>query len=321
MGNVVWRNSKVHMVKRTAKFASAIFASVVAGAPIPIIPSSAAVAADDCLTEPGKKTPQGQHWYYRFERGTKRQCWYLRGDGEGSTQAGSSAKAAAPLKTNEAAAARSAADAYDELPASRVRGEQDGGAFAAARQAPAIMPIAANPEVNQNADAGAGPSATAPVDSVPQSLVASRWPEPSAVNSSIDPAPEASAAMIADAKPTPQPEPSPALAPASLAEAAAPAEKPAGSFQMVLLVILGALALASVTASVVYRFGRARHVVRVTARRRDIRQSDPARRPPSADMQSESLAARADVARPSDFAPRGYSADAQPTPAFATDRV
>ena len=43
------------------------------------------------------------------------------------------------------------------------------------------MPIAANPEVNQDSDAGAGPSATAPVDSVPQSLVASRWPEPSAV--------------------------------------------------------------------------------------------------------------------------------------------
>jgi hypothetical protein len=310
------------MVNRTAKFASAIFASIVAGAPITIIPSSAAVGADDCLTEPGKKTPQGQHWYYRFEHGTKRQCWYLRGDGDGSTQAGSSAKAAAPSQTNEAAAARSAADAYDELPASRVRGEQDGGAFAAARQAPAIMPIAANPEVNQDSGAGAGPSATAPVDSVPQSLVASRWPEPSAVNSSINPAPEASATMIADAKPTPQPEPSPALAPASLAEAAAPAEKPAGSFQMVLLVILGALALASVTASVVYRFGRARHVVRVTARRRDIRQSaDQARRPPWADMEPENLAVRADVALPSDFAPRGYAADARPIPAFATDRV
>ncbi len=307
------------MVNRTAKFASAIFASIVAGAPIIIIPSSAAVAADDCLTEPGKKTPQGQHWYYRFEHGTKRQCWYLRGDGDGSTPAGSSAKAAAPSQTNEASAAGSAADAYDELPASRVRGEQDGGASAAARQAPAIMPIAANPEVNQDSDAGAGPSATAPVDSVPQSLVASRWPEPSAVNSSINPAPEASA--IADANPTPQPEPSPALAPASLAEAAAPAEKPAGSFQMLLLVILGALALASLTASV-YRFGRARHVVRVTARRRDIRQSaDQARRPPWADMQPENLAVRADVALPSDFAPRGYATDAQPTAAFATDKV
>ena len=73
------------MVNRTAKFASAIFASIVAGALITIIPSSAAVAADDCLTEPGKKTPQDQHWYYRFEHGTKRQCWYLRGDGDGST--------------------------------------------------------------------------------------------------------------------------------------------------------------------------------------------------------------------------------------------
>ena len=53
------------MVNRTAKFASAIFASVLAGAPITTIPSHAAGAADDCLTEPGNTAPQGQHWRYR----------------------------------------------------------------------------------------------------------------------------------------------------------------------------------------------------------------------------------------------------------------
>jgi hypothetical protein len=310
------------MVNRTAKFASTILASVVAGALITTIPSSAAVAADDCATEPGKKTPEGQHWYYRFEHGSKRQCWYLRGAGVGSAQAGSSAKADAPSRTNETAAARSVADAYDELPASRVRGEQDGGASAAAGPAPAITPIAANPEVNQNSGPGAGPSATEPVDSVPQSLVASRWPEPSAVNSSVNPVPEASATMVADANPAPQAEPSPEPAPAALAGAAAPTQQPAGSSQMLLLVILGALTLASLTGSVVYKFGRTRRVVRASEHRRDILQAaDPARRPPWADMQPENLAARADLAGRSDFAPRGYSADVQPTLAFAEDRV
>ena len=305
-------------VSRTAKFAFAIFASVVAGAPITIIPSS---AADDCLTEPGNKTPQGKHWYYRFEHGSRRQCWYLRAEGDESAPAASSAKAAVPSRTNEAAAPRPVADAYDELPSSRVRGEQDGAA-SAARQAPANLPIATNPQDNANPGAGASVSAGALVDSVPQSLVASRWPEPSTVNSAVNPAPEASATMVADANPTPQAEPSPVLAPAALAEAAAPAQKPADSFQMLLLAILGALALASLTGSVVYRFGRARHAVRTAARRRDIWQSaDAARRPPWAGMQPQRLAARADVARVSDFAPRRYSADAQPTPVFAKDRV
>jgi hypothetical protein len=294
------------MVNRTAKFASAIFAGVVAGAPIITIPSGAAVAADDCLTEPGKKTPQGQHWHYRLEHGTKRQCWYLRGDGDGSAQVESSAKAAAPSRTKETAAARPVADAYDELPASRGRGEQDSGAAAAARQAPAVVPAAANPEANQNSGADAGAGATAPVDSVPQSLVASRWPDPSAANSPIDPAPEASATVVADAGPTPQAEPSPEPAPVPVAEAAAPAEQPAGSSLTLLLVILGALALASLTGSVIYRVGRARDVMRATARQRDIRLSaDPARRPPWADIPPEYLA---DVAHHSDYAPLQSSA-------------
>jgi hypothetical protein len=296
------------MVNRTAKFAFAILVGVVAGAPIAIIPSRAAKAADDCLTEPGTTVPQGQRWHYRLEHGTKRHCWYLRGEREGSARVESSANAAAPLRTTETTAPRSAADAYDELYSSRVRGEQDGGA-SAAPPAPATMPIAAIPDGNQNPGAAAGPSVTALADSVPQSLVAARWPEPSAANSSVSPAPETSTTMVADAGPTPQAEPLPAPAPVALAEAVAPPQKPADSLPMLLLVILGALALASLTGSVVYRLGRARRVVRAAARRREIRQSaDTARRPPWADMQPEDRAARADFdGRPDLAPPRGYS--------------
>ena len=34
-------------------------------------------AADDCITKPTGAPPQGDHWYYRTDRTTQRQCWYL----------------------------------------------------------------------------------------------------------------------------------------------------------------------------------------------------------------------------------------------------
>jgi hypothetical protein len=38
-------------------------------------------AADDCLSKPNGTSPAGSHWYYRLERGTHRQCWYLGPEG------------------------------------------------------------------------------------------------------------------------------------------------------------------------------------------------------------------------------------------------
>src|SRR5260221_6678841 len=100
---------------RIAKFASAIFASLLAGAPITIITSSFAHAAGDCQTEPGSETRQGQHWYYRIEHSTKRHCWYLREEGERAEQATSSEGAAAASRRNETAVRGSIADAHGEL--------------------------------------------------------------------------------------------------------------------------------------------------------------------------------------------------------------
>jgi hypothetical protein len=39
-------------------------------------------AADDCITKPNAAPPQGNHWYYRTDRTTQRQCWYLRPESE-----------------------------------------------------------------------------------------------------------------------------------------------------------------------------------------------------------------------------------------------
>jgi hypothetical protein len=38
-------------------------------------------AADDCLTKPNAPSPQGSHWYYRVDRTTHRECWYLGPEG------------------------------------------------------------------------------------------------------------------------------------------------------------------------------------------------------------------------------------------------
>jgi hypothetical protein len=34
-------------------------------------------AADECLEKPNAPSPEGSHWYYRTDRTTNRQCWYL----------------------------------------------------------------------------------------------------------------------------------------------------------------------------------------------------------------------------------------------------
>jgi hypothetical protein len=289
------------MANQTAKFASAIFASLLAGAPIAIITSSFAHAAGDCQTEPGSETRQGQHWYYRIEHGTRRHCWYLREGGESAEQATQSEGTAVASQRNKTAVRGSIADAHDELPSPRLRVQQDGGAFAAQR-ARANMRTAATPEDDQNPGASASPAG-----SVPRSPFASRLLEPLAAN----PAPEASATMVADASSTPRAESSPTLAPVSLAAAAAPTQKTGGSLRTLLLVILGALALASLMGNVVYRLGRARHVARGASRHRDIWESaDPARSPSSADPQPGHLGTRADFAGRPDFA----LADNQPSP-------
>jgi hypothetical protein len=68
---------EMHMSKRAAKFVSAIFASLLAGTPFATISHGAPEVADSCLAGPKGAPPQGGHWYYRIDRVTKRQCWYL----------------------------------------------------------------------------------------------------------------------------------------------------------------------------------------------------------------------------------------------------
>jgi hypothetical protein len=55
-----------------------LFLLLLAGA---LFTARAAFAADECIAKPTGAAPQGQHWYYRVDRASKRQCWYLAAEG------------------------------------------------------------------------------------------------------------------------------------------------------------------------------------------------------------------------------------------------
>jgi hypothetical protein len=322
------------MSSRAAEFASAILigvlAGVFAGAYLIIMPYG---TADDCLAQPNGDAPQGQHWYYRIDRGTKRHCWYLKGQGEKVARAASPERAA-PAKTassktesskTEIAAQRSVADAHAELP-SRARIEDDTSAFAT-RPAPA--PIMANAAANTAAadDNGTG------------SNVMSRWPEPTGVNSTADKPPESPPVIVADntqpdptaaAPMTPTPVTSapvatqtmsaapadvaaPAPAAASTAATSTAVGKYSGSLQELLVVAFAALALAGLSGSAVYRLASLRHAKRrYDASRRSAdwqapkkkRKARPAKMTPEHVAPSAEFATQANFAPQTNFAPR-----------------
>jgi len=314
----------MRMSSRAAEFASAILigvlAGVFAGAYLIIMPYG---TADDCLAQPNGDAPQGQHWYYRIDRGTKRHCWYLKGQGEKVARAASPERAA-PAKTaspkTEIAAQRPVADARAELP-SRARIEDDTSAFAT-RPAPA--PI--------NAAASAANTAAAD-DNGTGSNVMSRWPEPTGVSSTADTPPEPPSVVVAD---NTQPGPTAAApmtsapmtsapvttqtmsaAPADVAAAAPTAastatastavEKYSGSLQELLMVAFAALALAGLIGSAVYRLASLRHAKRrynASRRSADWQAPKKKRRAPPAKMKPEHVAPSPEFATQANFVPQ-----------------
>ncbi len=192
------------MPNRTAKFASAVFASILAGAPLTTISHSATVAADDCLSGPKGQTPAGGHWYYRIEHTTKRHCWYLGEERDKLSQAAprNTSPSEDPLSPEaDTAMQQSVANARAELPAQTYRNE------------------APNPALPANA-AGSNDilRANAPDANAALSVVASRWPDPSDVSSASGPG-LTTGRLAANTPANATAGPSPAVAPVALATA------------------------------------------------------------------------------------------------------
>ena len=233
-----------------AKLASAVLFSVAASVGLIAAPLGVARAADNCLTEPKEETPQGKHWYYRIDRGTGRHCWYLRAEDEASARTPSAepvaaAKPAPPTTGN--VPPRSLADAHAEF-APAARTEDNGNA------APPARSVWPDPPAPTAATTGIGPGAPAPSAAV-GSPVISRWPQASGAPSSANSTAEASL-MVADAQADETATTTPA--PAAPPQASMPLMREVGSLQKLILVAFGALALAGITGSLVYRLAGAR---------------------------------------------------------------
>jgi hypothetical protein len=233
------------MSNKAARFASAISIGVlVALSPITAF-FGAARAADTCLSEPNGATPAGKHWYYRIEHGTGRHCWYLRGEDEKPASVGASGSAPAVTEASpraETDAARSIANAHAELP-SPVRAAET----TTAAVTPAVPTAPAEAAGSVPANGAAALQATSP------------WPAPSSLAQGSQDAATASEER-ADSQPTPVPEP-------AVAQPAQAVERKIGSLQKLLLVAFGALALAGLSGSAVYRSAAG-------ARRRRARRKD-----------------------------------------------
>jgi hypothetical protein len=247
------------MPNRTAKFASAIFACMFACTALTTISHGATVAADDCLSGPKGQTPAGGHWYYRVERITKRHCWYLGEERDKLSQAArpNTSASAKPLPPEaDTAVQQSVANARAELPAQTYRNEPPN---------PVLPANAAGSEDTVRANA---PDANASL-----SVVASRWPEPSGVEASVanrgpdNPAGNTPTNAIAA--------PPPVVAAATLAAADSSSQSRPGSVPMLMAAVAGALALAGITAGLIFKFGRAPHSRsdRIRARRGPIWES------------------------------------------------
>jgi hypothetical protein len=210
--------------------AAAILVGALASITLVDAMNGAAHATEACLAGPKGAAPKGSHWYYRIDQATKRNCWYVRAEGEKPAAAQNlsigrtSPQPQTPLQPS-VANARAEADPADI------------GQSNAATVEPA--PSGVNNAQASGAAADSG-----------QSPVASRWLE----QSGAEPIPGA----------TPQSDDSgasmnPSTAPLAAAPLAAANARPASpSVSTLFLVIVGALALAALFAGVIYRFGSAR---------------------------------------------------------------
>lgn len=253
------------MSNRSAISVAALFACTLTAASFtPVTDVHAQAATDTCLTAPKDKTPAGSHWHYRLERGTKRQCWYLRGQDdksaraapqEASTEVADSA-ATEPASPPPRTVRKSIANAHAELTSAQSRVEQEPAAAPEPRTV-GIAPAIALPS---------SPAAIAPDTTTPSSTVGTRWPDSSSLSSSNT---FRAAAAEPQATPPENTEATPPTAPAPVAVATADAAlaRQSASMQMLFLVMAGALALAGITASLIYRAGR----MRARARHREIR--------------------------------------------------
>jgi hypothetical protein len=259
------------MPNRTAKFVSAIFASILAGALLTATSHSAPVAADNCLSAPKGETPPGSHWHYRIEHSTGRHCWYLREEGDKVSQSAPlqiAPQQAIPQKASpsalptapqvDAGMQRSLADARAELPPQTTRNDGPNSPW------PAIAPTSND-----------SPRANAADTNASSTVVASRWPESSGVSStstlSSTSTPRPTTKLAANVAPNSIAAPAPAVVADTAAAADSSSQSQPSLIPRWFVAAVGPLAFGSIVASFFFKFGRSRRPrSSIRARRRPV---------------------------------------------------
>jgi hypothetical protein len=222
------------MTNRMGNSGAAILIGALAGVTLVVATNGIARATEACLSGPKGAAPEGSHWYYRIDHATKRNCWYVRAEGEkpvasrNSPLSQTSPQAETPLQPS-VANARAEANPADIGQSNTVAAER-------------TPPAAAN-----NDQASGAPAADSG-----QSPVASRWLDQAGaepITGSTPKTDDSGASVNSQA-------PSAAVAPLGAADARS--ASPAGAVSTLFLVIVGALAVAALFAGVIFRFGNAR---------------------------------------------------------------
>src|SRR4051794_26021641 len=84
----------MHMTICKMKIAVAMVGGSLAAGLFAVQPTPARAA--ECLPGPKGAAPNGSHWYYRIDRATKKNCWYVRAEGNQKPVAASSEARALP---------------------------------------------------------------------------------------------------------------------------------------------------------------------------------------------------------------------------------
>jgi hypothetical protein len=217
------------MSNRMGNAGTAILIGAIATVTLVVAMNDVADAADNCLSGPKGAAPKGSHWYYRIDHATKRNCWYVRAEGE------------KPVASRNSSVTQASPPAETPL--------QPSVANARAEASPA--------DIGLSSGVTAGPAPSGAVSNAPaadsgQSTVASRWLDQTGANAvdTSTPSPTASGASINSSTPS--------AATAPLAAADARSASPSGSLSTLFLVIVGALALAALLAGGIFRLGNAR---------------------------------------------------------------
>src|SRR3954452_18154360 len=91
----------MHMTNRLGNAATAILVGALASVTLVVAMNEAVRAAATCLSGPKATAPKGSPWYYRIDHATKRNCWYVRAEGEkpAASQISSVSQTSPPAET------------------------------------------------------------------------------------------------------------------------------------------------------------------------------------------------------------------------------